>query len=243
MSFVLRLFKVHSLRRYQLHVSERRGISAADLENALRIIPQMGNLHLTTEEVSYIVAALQVSTNSTPNLSSEKVTEFKAPLANADLLYNKLTSIFYNSTSPNSTDSLIRRRIHNNTRSNRVTFGGTCSPHDPGCSLSGAKAEFQSLSSAPRKGYLTKACSEVLRYDQAVENALRNSGLSASAAISASNLDHMFRKFNGARSPASEDVTALEGLRDDLSRQGLGLVKQWKFILFTLCTSHGVETL
>jgi hypothetical protein len=229
-----------------LSSSTKRGRSAQQIQDAINTISSMNSLKfLTAAEVDAISKALAVTTDA-PKL---EVSAYTPTIGTRFHMESALTSIFVASSSPTTDDTNIQTRIRNLVGNKAGAIGGACSRYDS-CAGNESQHETnvqaQSLpqSQAMRKGYIVRACEEVLSLnDKAVVNALSRAGLTTASAVNATNVNRMFEVFYPGKIPTSEVTTALVGIGMDAASRSYTAVDQWRLTILPLCSSAQLDLL
>ena len=223
-----------------LDSSAKRGASAALIMAAIngKVAEMAGLKNLTSEEVEAISQALgaptavaAISPGFRYLMDRFEVFKTEAGTAKADA----------------TVDNLLKRTI----TSGMEFMGGTCSKYqDPElCNIkytdyyirTGAE-ENPSVSSI-RRGYITRACEEIVSTGDLLKTALARRGLTEMSAFTDANLASAFQAFVPGRKPTPEVLAALRGLGSSAQVKGKSPLIGWQFVFHSICISSAADLL
>jgi hypothetical protein len=228
-----------------LESSAKIGRTFAQIKSAIQSgsIPAMNGASLqalTDEEIQAIADALD---KSIPQGSSNGL-KYNQIIGGRAYLASKFTEIFNSSS-----NSTITNKI--NTFKNKPGFlGGKC-PHLELCSGTrgdqqqpDADAGIHPLASVTRRGFITKACQEILSVNTAVINALSKAGLASSSPGNEANMQLLFSTMNPTTVYESAASTGLITLHNQaISDHGFTNFRAWRMVIYTICISPTFEAI
>jgi cytochrome c5 len=158
-------------------------------------------------------------------------------------------TIFVSNSGTLAADTTINAKITNLLLNQPGALGGTCQKNDetvtdPICRTKISETfngDMLPNANALRRGYITRACEEILAIDQGVINALEKAGLAAASATDATNIAKAFGVFSIGRPLPASVSTKLQAV--GASATLTAGVDRWRFILYAICRSAGVDTL
>jgi len=230
--------------------------TADGINNALLNEVQMKFIDLTPDEIALIVSAFTVKDVPVGDLS----VKYKTLTKNRYVLSSELEEFFVDDLSPNADDTAILAVINNLVFSHSEAFGGNCQRNDANCTpticgLSGdvfdcrgklsisGNADVNPQINAISKGYLIRACEEILKYNRAVENVLRKAGLTLTSEVNSDNINKLSSFILGDKIlPATATDQSLL-LGNAAKALGLNLTDQWRYITLPYCSSTLVHLL
>jgi hypothetical protein len=135
-------------------------------------------------------------------------------------------------------------------KNNPGFLGGKC-PHLELCSASrgnlqqpDADANMHPRASVTRRGFITKACQEILSINAAVTNALASANLNAKSLPNAANIDALFTRMAPTTVYDSASSTGLINLHNSATGvQGLSNFRAWRMVIYALCISPTFESI
>lgn len=228
----------------------------AGIKESILTQNQMKFIKLSDAEINRIVSALNFKVNEP---TTDDIT-FKTMVKNRYMLSSDFIELFVNEDSPNADDTAIKGIINNLITSRPEAFGGNCQRNDPGClptncglssdpndcrgrlSIS-TKGDPVPQLSAISNGYLNRACEEILKYDRAVENVLKKSGLTLTTPVNASNVTTLSTFIFSGKIVSTESINQSINISNAAKAQGLSLTDQWRFIVLPFCISSNMHLL
>ena len=107
-----------------------------------------------------------------------------------------------------------------------------------------ADANIHPRASVTRRGFITKACQEILSINAAVTNALTAANLNANSPANTSNIDALFTRMNPTTVYNSAASTGLINLHNAATgTQGLSNFRAWRMVIYAMCTSPTFESI
>jgi len=226
------------------------------INNAILTQAQMKFINLSQEDLSRIVSALNFSDIISPSDS----VKFKTVVKNRYLLSSDLIDFFVNEDLPTADDTAIKTIINSLITNHPEAFGGNCQRNDEGCTPTicglasdvndcrgklniSAKGEPVPQVNAISKGYINRACEEILFYDRAVENVLQKSGLTFTSSISEDNVSTLSLFIYSGKALPSTAINQSIAIANNAKALGLGLTDQWRFIILPYCVSSLIHLL
>lgn len=145
-------------------------------------------------------------------------------------------NIFISNAENLTADTTIRNLIKNLLLNHPGALGGTCQANDaaasdPICKMNVIETSNGLMlpqSSALRRGYITRACEEILSMDQSINNALEKVALTNTSPLSAANIAKAYDLFLPGRPITAGIENALNGVatNSDLTSS----VDRWRFV-------------
>ena len=238
--------------------SRKLGATATLITDALANPNAMGwpstvapPLILSTYEIAAIVTALRVVVLP-PSQIADSFT-YIPPVGTRQYLAHKFRQIFLPvspSTDPaaSAQDAAIDVVITKNIFQQVGALGGPCSRYDAYCQgeLSMAVTLFAPMlpvTNAARRGYMTRACDEVLSSSGAVSNALARAGLSSSSVADAASIKAIYQLFYLNDTPAQAVSDAILDVHQGAKNSPLSNFDAWRYSLTAVCDSVGVDSL
>ena len=99
------------------------------------------------------------------------------------------------------------------------------------------------VTNAARRGYMTRACDEVLSRSGAVSNALARAGLSSSSVADAASIKAIYQLFYLNDTPAQAVSDAILDVHQGAKNSPLSNFDAWRYSLTAVCDSVGVDSL
>jgi len=246
-----------------ISVSDRQGRTAEQITNAINTVGFMSQLRiLTPEQIQLIADALAVPQpppsppplpSPTPGpVVSGTVSSVAVTVGTREYVSSQLTDIFL--IEPLSTDETrIQTIINDLVKVQFVAFGGPCNRYDAQCpgftpgliGFAGHDSRINAtatpIPNVLRKGYIIRACEEILAIDASVNNALSKVGLTTSSTRTDTNIRALADLFYPGRNLTTEGVSALMNVATVGAGAGLTAVDQWRFIMSSLCEASYFE--
>jgi hypothetical protein len=249
-----------------VETSTKRNSSVELIRDAIHSQPSMKYLStLTSTEIELIALALKTEVVPPEDLDKPEVSTSDVPVGNRHLKASLFTEFFVADQSDRDTaDEQIISIIDENLRSRVEAFGGNCSRYDSDCvpepcgmgrTERTCKMELEvKVSALPAppsnvlaKGYLVKACEEILAVDKAVQTALERAQLrtellpepepnQANVAIL---LDFFFR----GRPVAPAAIVQTTAVATAAASSGMNHLDQWRFVMLSACQSTEADVL
>lgn len=155
-----------------------------------------------------------------------------------------MTSLFVNPTSTSAQSTTIKARIKALISNQVASMGGPCNRYEGNCPGGDqSSAPMVPLSNAVRKGYIIRACDEVLSQDEAVTTALANVNLVATSAATDANIISVLNLFFPGREITADILSDLKTQHQAAIGLGQTTTDAWRFVFVGLCTSPLLEML
>jgi hypothetical protein len=243
-----------------LATSAKRGATVDRIQHALATVIPMAMLQskLTLDQITAISAALQDP--AMPAMPTDSPAQVGLTLGNADFMQSTFTALFV-SDANTADDQAIASTIGALIGGQVASIGGACRRYDDYCPVKGevdideydtgiwnddpdqSGTAFDPASNAMRKGYLVRACREVLDNDTAVTNALSTAGLTTSSGCDDAAVSALCGQFFPGTAVDGDVKAALEAGFSGARSSGSSALDAWRFTLLTLCTADAVEIL
>lgn len=185
-----------------------------------------------------------VEFNSVSGVESSLGAEDKINIGHADYMASVMTLFFVNPASASGSATTIKGKINTLVAKQIPSMGGPCNRYEgdcPGGDLS--SAPMVTISNAIRKGYLIRACEEILSIDEAVITALSKVSLGPMAPASDANLRNILNLFFPGREISSLILIDLKAQHQAALNMGQTPTDAWRFVFVSLCTSPLLEML
>ena len=227
--------------------SAKMGASEVLITMALANIPAMESISLSTYEIEAIAKALR----PVEPPDSEKTERFTylPPVGTRHYITHKFQKIFLPSSATyDANDRAIELRIKNTLTSQVGALGGPCSRYDGDCLGEAAMAvtlfaPMLPVTNAARRGYMTRACDEVLSNNKAVTNALTRAGLTTASAATAGTIRAIYQLFYLNYTPVGAVSDAVLAVHQRAIFLGFSTLDAWRYSLTAVCDSVGVDSL
>ncbi len=168
----------------------------------------------------------------------------KINIGHADYMTSTMTTIFVNPTLATPSTNAIKNKIKSLVTLQIDSMGGPCSRYDDICPGGNrTSSSVVPLSNAIRKGYLIRACEEILSIDEAVMTALTQSSLAPTSAASDMNLSNALNLFFPGRAVSDNVLAPLKAQHQAALNFGQTPLDAWRFVFLSLCTSPMMEML
>ena len=232
--------------------------SVVAIKNALLNQAQMKFIILTDDQIDHIVSALNY-TNIIPDAKLDSV-KYTTVVKNRYALSSDFVELFVNEDSPTADDTAIKGIVDSLIRTHPEAFGGNCQRNDDGCTPTicglasdvndcrgklniSAKGELVPQMSAISKGYINRACEEILKYDRAVENVLKKSGLTLTSPINIDTISMLSLFVYSGKIVPGIAIDQSIAISNSAKGMGLGLTDQWRFLILPYCISTSIHLL
>ncbi len=185
-----------------------------------------------------------VEFNSVSGVEASLSAEDKINIGHADYMASVMTLLFVNPASASGSATNIKGKIDTLVANQIPSMGGPCNRYEgncPGEDLS--SAPMVATSNAIRKGYLVRACEEILSIDEAVITALSKVSLGPMAPASDANLRSISNLFFPGREISSAILLDLKAQHQAALSMGQTPTDAWRFVFVSLCTSPLMEML
>lgn len=172
-----------------------------------------------------------------------------APTGTAYHSADSLRKIFLPAPGTSGYDA-INSKINNYVNSRNTVFGHPCTRYDnPNYGDSsvcadtelGPIAQSLPVTSAVRKGFLIRTCTELVSRNLAVETALSRAGLNVNSTVSFENVRMLYTFMYHGRIPTNAAINALVNVGTAAS--AMSGHDKWRFILLPLCEANNGEIL
>lgn len=160
-----------------------------------------------------------------------------------------LENIFISELGTLPEDDIIQNKITSLILNQPGAIGGACQKNDattddPTCKTKISETTGGSMlpaSNAIRRGYVNRACDEILSIAQSVSNALEKIDLSTTSNLTTVNISSVYDLFTPGRPMPTAAQTALMNVANN--PQLTTNTEKWRFVLYAVCRSIGVESL
>jgi hypothetical protein len=228
-----------------LENSQKIGRTFTQIKSSIGSIQEMTGaslLSLTDQEIQLISDVLDIPIPP----SSSQTLQFKQILGGRRFLISKFKELFLGEGS--SQEEIQINTIIDALKNEAGFLGGKATHYEIYTSPSivdkqeDADALVHPSASVPRRGLITKACQEILSFDDAVENVLLKSGLSESSLGDEANIGHLFTTINPTVTiNSSVSSTLINIYSQAVNNQKLTNKEAWKFVIYTLCVAPTFE--
>ncbi len=244
-----------------LATSTRLGVTATQIQMAIASIMQMQTLQgkLSVADIAAIAAALQAAAPPPPSMTDAPA-QVHLTVGHADFLTSQFTAMFVSSANTTG-DQAVAAKISALVSGQVASIGGSCLRYDPSCPGEGttdgdeyrtnvyfdnhdqSAIAFDPISNAMRKGYLVRACRELLDIDTSVTNALAKASLTTASPGNAASMAALYGQFFPGSIIPPDVSTGLTSGFTAAQSSGATSLDSWRFLLLTLCTADEMETL
>jgi hypothetical protein len=198
---------------------------------------------LTPAEIQAIATAL-IDTTPPPQ---GRPLSYVAPIGTRVYVVSTFTDLFLPEVAQRTAaDTPISNLINTLLLDKTGALGGPCRKYETRCVgdiNENIAASMLPASSTLRKGYMTRACEEILATDRAVQNALSRAGITLAAAADTINLRRLFDHFYPGHNPNAEVINPLITLVNESRTKGLGDLNAWRYAMVPLCVGSALELL
>ena len=232
-----------------LATSTKKNKTAAQITAAISTVAQMSSqpalTALTPAEIQAVAKALvdTVPPPPPPGLPLRYV----APIGTRVYVVSTFTDLFLPEVAQRTAaDTPILNLINTLLLDKTGALGGPCRKYETRCVgdlNENIAAPMLPTPSTLRKGYMTRACEEILAKDRAVQNALSRAGITLTAAADTTNLRRLFDHFYPGHNPTTEILSSLVSLVIDSRTKGLGDLNAWRYAMVPLCVGSALELL
>lgn len=168
----------------------------------------------------------------------------KINIGHSGYMTSTLTMVFVNPALATPSTNAIKNKIKSLVTLQIDSMGGPCSRYDDNCPGGDrASSPVVPLSNAIRKGYLIRACEEILSIDEAVMTALTQISLTPTSAASDMNLSNALNLFFPGRAISDSVLGPLSAQHQAALNFGQTPLDAWRFVFLSLCTSPMMEML
>lgn len=248
--------------------STKRNKTSQQISGAIFSVPVMSGIVLTDQELLKITFSLAHTLKEIQDdlAGRDPASELPAsalsglgvftPKATRSLLVSKFQNLFIDAGNPNASDANIETKLKTLISDNPNLFGGFCHELDPDCIKIANSHELSKNSknltaaNSLRSGYLSRVCSEVLSYDNAVVNVLNLAGLTVSSSFTDSNIKSVWNEMiptstlgNVLSTEEQVVLDSLKVLQADALSKGQSNTAQWRAILSVICESPLMEAI
>lgn len=185
-----------------------------------------------------------VELNSVGTINASYGAEDKINIGHAGYMASAMTLMFVNPSSSSSAATNIKTRINTLVTAQIPSMGGPCNRYEGNCPGGDrSSAPMVTVSNAIRKGYLVRACEEILSIDEAVITALSNASLGPAAPASDASLLAITNLFFPGREISNNILIDLKAQHQAALNLGQTSTDAWRFVFVSLCTSPLLEML
>lgn len=243
--------------------SEKRNATVGSINKGIASVGSMGFLSsLEADKIEYISLALDDAVKQriedylrdkggvdppTPEPKVNQLTDLRPVIGNRNYLASLLEDIFVAPLDSRiQADTNILNRIRTLVFNQTAALGGPCSRYDaacPGTIATNREAEVLPLPNALRKGYMIRACEEILAINRAVDNVMAKVELQMAAAGDRQNFSKIYDLFYPGRSAPVDVVDTLVAIHSDAKGKGLVNRDAWRFSFLAMCKSSQFEVL
>ena len=237
-----------------ISTSDKRNKNAGQITDAIRDQLTMNFLAetLSASDINLIANALSDS------LPPEPVT-FKRTqpvIGNRTFVATNLTEIFVVDSAPDTFDADIVAIIKKYITGHPEAFGGNCSRydsscHDAPCGFGGSQClgHLQaSMTAAPlpsaspvSKGFMMRACEEIVTINKSTQTALSKAKLTPSSEINSSNVLKLMSFIHSERPMDTTSADELVKVAAEARKKGFPVLDQWKFVVLPICYSAAMD--
>lgn len=255
-----------------IEASTKKGRTFVEIKAAIGAIDEMktrsGLIGLSDESIQLIELALKLPTDPPPPPAAGKVTDVTPMVGSRYILSSHLMEVFATDyvftvggqITGKSINTTIANIIKANVLDKPEAFGGNCGRHDPGCMPASCAGKFSEpqcigiletritaahlpIRNSMSKGYLNKACEEMLNLDQAVTISLENARVyTTGEAVPKPEVSHILtfiNYYNNERPVLAGTAAEMEKVALDAKSKGMSNLDQWRFVLLPICSSMG----
>ncbi|MBK8205015.1 MAG: hypothetical protein IPK68_22865 [Bdellovibrionales bacterium] len=230
-----------------LATSTKKNKTAAQITSAISTVAQMSSqpalTALTPAEIQAIATAL-VDTTPPPQ---GRPLSYVAPIGTRVYVVSTFTDLFLPEVAQRTAaDTPILNLINALLLDKTGALGGPCRKYETRC-VGDLNENIAALMlpapSTLRKGYMTRACEEILAKDRSVQNALSRAGITLTAAANTTNLRRLFDHFYPGHNPNTAIISSLISVVSDSRTKGLGDLNAWRYTMVPLCVGSALELL
>lgn len=246
-----------------IEASTKRNKLASEIQYAIQNVSGMNYLSNNSspsaiEEVSLALSddvkrkLEEYLADQNPDLKSREnvVTFATPPIGTRTYVASLFEELFVARVSDrNGDDNYMMTKINDLILKQAGAFGGTCQSRYeggafcPGSALANSNATMLPISNTLRKGYVLRACEEVLSKDRAVHNFLSKAQVSMESINDLGSISKVFNLYYPGRIPSSEVFSQLLQIQTKITQLGQSSLDTWRFTLLSLCKSSALELL
>jgi mono/diheme cytochrome c family protein len=227
--------------------STKKNKTAAQITAAISSVAQMSSkpalTALTPAEIQAIATAL---IDTTPPPQSRPL-RYVAPIGTRVYVVSTFTDLFLPEVAQRTAaDTPILYLINTLLLDKTGALGGPCRKYETRCVGDLNENIGALMLPAPntlRKGYMTRACEEILAKDRSVQNALSRAGITLTSTADTTNLRRLFDHFYPGHNPNTVIINSLISLVSDSRTKGLGDLNAWRYTMVPLCVGSALELL
>jgi hypothetical protein len=252
-----------------IEISSKRNRTRSQISTAILVVPTMGNIFLTDDELSKIEFALSITLKEIQDdlagkepedeeveVSKLKGLNIKVPKGTRYMMASKFKALFLSSANPNANDVNVKSKINEMILDKPNFFGGFCNELDDECSEIANSHELSKNSknivsaNTLRSGYLSRSCSEVLFYDHTITNALSLVNLNINSSFSENNIKLLWNELipgfqlgTGLSTAEQDLLNSLKSLQADAASKNHSSTQQWRAVINSICDSPLMEAI
>lgn len=227
-------------KRDRLYSAYRNAIGSNSTVN------QMKTLDLVSADVYKIYLYL----NNTVNAGASTSLEQSQPLIGTRTYVASMFRVIFVSNAGNlADDTTIRNKITSLLLNQAGPMGGACQKNDITSTdsicatriIETSQGAMLPSANALRRGYITRACEEILSMDQGVSSALQKVSLTSNSELNAANLALVFDLFNPGTPMAATVQTNLMKIANSASLTTN--LDRWRYVLYGVCRAASSEVM
>ncbi|MBK7842539.1 MAG: fibronectin type III domain-containing protein [Bdellovibrionales bacterium] len=231
-----------------LATSTKKNKTDAQITAAISTVAQMSSqpalTALTPAEIQAIATAL---VDTAPPPPAGLPLRYVAPIGTRVYVVSTFTDLFLPEVAQRTAaDTPILNLINTLLLDKTGALGGPCRKYETRCVgdlNENIAAPMLPTPSTLRKGYMTRACEEILAKDRSVQNALSRAGITITSTADTTNLRRLFDHFYPGHNPNTKILSSLVSVVIDSRTKGLGDLNAWRYAMVPLCVGSALELL
>lgn len=205
---------------------------------------QMKTLDLISEKVYKIYLYLNFDLTGV----STGVEQSQMLIGTRTYVASYFTNIFVSNAGTLTADTTIKNLIQTLLLRQPGALGGACQKNDETSTDDTCRVKISETNSglmlpstnAIRRGYVTRACEEILSINQGVINALEKAALTTASPVDAANVAKIWDVFTPGRplpTAVSSKLVSIGGVTALTTGQ-----ERWRYVLYSVCRAAGMDT-